>query len=272
MTIKIHVLRTGLVKVDRALTIYESARNPLAFTGHFRSHKNQILVPISSYLIEHPKGLVLIDTGWNENVRTNPKKELGRSYHISRGYLPAGWSIREQLHKFGYQPSDIDYVVMSHLHSDHVSGLPLVKDAKHIIVSKEELDVANNDKLHYLQHMWQGVPLKTFEFDQTGVGPYGKSMDLFGDGSMQFIFTPGHSSGLTSTIIKGSDGREVFLATDTAYSNQGISKMTTPGIAWNRDLAYETIGWVNYRSKQPQVIETLTNHDQNIPEKTITLS
>ncbi len=163
-------------------------------------------------------------------------------------------------------------MVMSHLHSDHASGLPLVKDAKHIIVSKEELEVANKDKIHYLQHMWQGVPIKQFEFDTTGVGPYGKSMDLFVDGSLQFIYTPGHSSGLTSTIITGSDGKELFLATDTAYSNEGVKKMTTPGIAWNREMAYETIGWVNYHSQEPQVIATLTNHDQDIPEETFTLN
>lgn len=100
-------------------------RNPLAFTGLFCSEKNQVILPVSSYLIEHPHGLILINTG----------------------YLPMGWSVDERLAALGYKPSDIDYLLLSHLHCDHVSGLKQVKDAENILVSEPELRIAN--KLPY---------------------------------------------------------------------------------------------------------------------------
>jgi len=53
--IKIHILHTGLVRVDKSLPYHGLYRNPLAFTGILRSEVNKITVPVSSYLIEHPK-------------------------------------------------------------------------------------------------------------------------------------------------------------------------------------------------------------------------
>ncbi|WP_407886273.1 N-acyl homoserine lactonase family protein [Levilactobacillus sp. N40-8-2] len=270
--IKIHVLHTGLVQVDAGLPTHDKSRNPLAFTGLLRSHIHQVTLPVSSYLIEHPKGLLLIDTGWNELVRTSQWRELGLQMQINKAYLPDGWSIREQLHALGYQPSDIDYLVLSHLHSDHASGLPLVKDAQHILVSAPEWQAAQHDKLRYIAKMWQNVSLKTFAFQPSQLGPFHQSFDLFNDGSVQFIYTPGHSRGLAATLIHSTSGQEVLLASDTGYAQSSIDHLYTPGIVINRRQALESIAWVQQKSHEPQVIETLTNHDPQISPHTITLA
>ncbi|WP_125590930.1 N-acyl homoserine lactonase family protein [Companilactobacillus jidongensis] len=269
--IKIHILHTGLVQVDKALPFHEKFRNPLAFTGLFRSNKNQIVLPVSSYLIEHPKGLVLIDTGWNELVRTSQWQELGLQTVINKAYLPDGWSIRERLAELGYKPADIDYLVLSHLHSDHVSGLPLVKDAKNILVSAEEWQAGNTDKLRYIPKSWANTKMRTFNFHPSNLGPFHRSFDLFNDGSINFIYTPGHSRGLAATLIKGADDKEVLLASDTAYAQESIDKLYTPGIAVNRAQAIESVGWVKEKSQESQVIETITNHDPNVKQHMITL-
>lgn len=97
--IKIHVLHTGLVKVDKALPFHGQYRNPLAFTGLFRSARNQITLPVSSYLIEHPKGLLLIDTGWHKTVGIRRfAKVIGKNLvHKSKStlviYQPVGPSM-----------------------------------------------------------------------------------------------------------------------------------------------------------------------------------
>lgn len=166
--IKIHVLHTGLVKVDRVLPFHGLYRNPLAFTGLFRSEKNQVTLPVSSYLIEHPKGLVLIDTGWNKQVRTSNWKELGPQVQINTGYLPTGWAVDECLAALGYRPEDLDYVLLSHLHCDHVSGLKHVAAAKHILVSAPEWQIANRLPLVYLPHEWHGVDVQTYQYTNTG--------------------------------------------------------------------------------------------------------
>ncbi|HAT55459.1 MAG TPA: MBL fold metallo-hydrolase [Lactobacillus sp.] len=270
--IKIHVLHTGLVKVDRALPFHDYYRNPLAFTGLFRSHVNQVTLPVSSYLIEHPKGLVLIDTGWNEVVRQSQWRELGPQVKINKAYLPAGWSVREQLATLGYQPSDIDYLMLSHLHSDHASGLKLVKDAKHILTSEPEWQAAQHDKMRYISKMWDGVNVQTFDYEHSQLGPFHQSFDLFGDGSVQFVATPGHSAGLSATIVTGKDGQEVVLAADVGYAQESWEKMVTPGIVVDRKAAIESLAWIKQEAAKPNVVEALANHDTKVMPHVITLS
>ncbi|MBJ8191398.1 MBL fold metallo-hydrolase, partial [Bacillus cereus] len=88
-TIKIHVLHCGQVQTDMALPFNQNTLNPIAFTGIFRSKKYQNKLPVSAYLIEHPKGLVLIDTGWHTDVRKDQRKYMGRiHYQINKAILP----------------------------------------------------------------------------------------------------------------------------------------------------------------------------------------
>lgn len=269
--IKIHILRTGLVKVDKALPFHGLYRNPLAFTGLFRSEKNQITLPVSSYLIEHPKGLVLIDTGWNKLIRSSNWKELGLQVQVNKGYLPAGWAVDERLAALGYSPSDIDYLLLSHLHCDHASGLKLVKNAKHILVSNEEWKIANHLPGVYLPKEWKQINVETYNYKNTGLGPFGKSFDVFGDRSLIQIYTPGHSSGMSSTLIKGNDGRYVLLAADTGYDQLSWEKMITPGICTNRKKAITSLGWVQETAHNPNCIEALANHDIKVNEHTLVL-
>ncbi len=61
--IRIHIFHTGSVIVDCAIPYKE--KNPLAVTGMFRSADKKLTLPVSCYLIEHPKGRILIDSGWD---------------------------------------------------------------------------------------------------------------------------------------------------------------------------------------------------------------
>ena len=162
--------------------------------------------------------------------------------------------------------------MLSHLHSDHASGLPLVADSKTFLTSEEEWQTANHDKLRYITKMWQGINMKTFHFEDTGHGPFGRSFDLFNDGSIEFLFTPGHSLGLAATIIRGESGQEVLLASDTGYSAENINKLYTPGIVRNRGNAIQSIGWIREKSRESQVIELLANHDPEVKPHTIVLN
>ena len=88
---------------------------------------------------------------------------------INQGILPKGESITEQLEKLGIFPQDLDFVIMTHLHTDHASGLRQLKDAKKIIVSKDELQDTKNFPIRYVKSMWDGINFETFDFDDTGV-------------------------------------------------------------------------------------------------------
>ena len=59
---KVHLLRCGSTVVDEALPFSNKSKNPLAFTGVFRGKWHKVRVPVTAYLIEHPKGRILVDT------------------------------------------------------------------------------------------------------------------------------------------------------------------------------------------------------------------
>lgn len=129
----------------------------MVWTGAFRSKNHLVEAPVSVYLIEHPKGLVLIDTGWHTDNREHQFKNLRHQYFANKAVLPEGQAVYEQLEKMGIRPKDLDFVMLSHLHCDHADGLRLVKDAKRIMVSDLEYKAASRDKIRYLAHEWKGV-------------------------------------------------------------------------------------------------------------------
>ncbi|WP_421943283.1 N-acyl homoserine lactonase family protein [Pedobacter sp.] len=226
-TIRIHVLHCGNLNFDEAAAFHENTLHPMPYSGILRSKRHQINVPASAYLIEHPKGLILIDTGWHTDIRIDQKKYLGWLYSLSsKAYLPSGQAIHEQLHKLGYRTSDIDYLFISHLHPDHVSGLKLVKDAKKVLTSSIELRDTKKHPLLYLPFMWRDVNLETFDFENA-------EYDLFGDRSVVFVNTPGHTNGMASTLVQ-NNGKFVLLCADTGYSKKSWEEMILPGMLTNK--------------------------------------
>jgi N-acyl homoserine lactone hydrolase len=271
--IKVHILHTGKVRVDKALPFGGEVKswNPIAYTGIGRSMKHQIWVPVSCYLIEHPKGKVLIDTGWNTAMRGNQRKHLGLlHYLINKGDLPEGKAIHEQLAAMGIKPEELDYVMLSHLHSDHADGLKHVQNAKKIMVSEDEWIGAKEDPKRYVKKEWEGVNVDTFKFSKTGIGPKKCSFDLFGDGTVVFVHTPGHSVGLAATIIKNKE-KFVLLTSDVGYAKKSWERLIMPGVRVNKKDVMESLKWVQQQAQSPNCVEAIANHDADIVPHTITL-
>ena len=269
-TIKIHILHCGQVIVDSALAFSNKSWNPLAFTGILRSKKHLLTLPVSAYLIEQPKGLILVDTGWHTDVRVNQFKYLGLLYFVNKANLPAGEAIHEQLEQLGYKPSDVDHLILTHLDCDHVSGLKLVKDAKRILVSKLDKEGADLDPIRFEHSMWKGVKLELYQFVSSEYGPFNKSFDLFSDGSIQLIYAPGHSKGLTLVLIQ-NNGKHVLLASDCGYGSKSWKQMILPGVVQNKKEFITSLSWVKKMSEDPNCIATLANHDAEVKPHIIEL-
>ncbi|HPE07897.1 MAG TPA: N-acyl homoserine lactonase family protein [Smithellaceae bacterium] len=271
-SVKIHLLQCGSVRVDRSLPFREKTIHPAPFTGVFRRKTCQVWLPMFSYLIEHPKGLILMDTGWHTDVRVNQIKHLGMiHYLINKADLPAGQAIHEQLEQRGIKVSDLDFVVLSHLHSDHASGLKLVRSAKKILVSEPEWICANGkEKIRYVPSMWEGVKVETYRFSPSEYGPQKSSFDLFRDGTVQFVHTPGHTRGLACTLIQ-SKNKYVLLFFDAGYARKSWEKMIPPGTAVDKEQAWEALGWVRKMSQPEGCIASLASHDTGVQPQTIEL-
>ena len=267
--IKIHILKCGEVGVDPAVPRRSVSQNPLAYTGIFRSSQKRIWIPVFTYFIEHPKGNVLIDTGWSREVRENPiRAESLRLWLTSKPRLPEKAAVDEQLKQLGIRPEQLDYVILTHLDVDHVNGIELVKNAKHIMASKEEIEAANSHDLRYFKRQWKGITFEEIPYQDSQLGVTGQSYDLFGDGTMQLIATPGHTAGSLTVLIRQGE-KSLLIAGDTGYEKKSWRECSLPGPVYDRKMMKKALQWVNDLECGGTTV--LASHDPEIQEQMITL-
>lgn len=269
--IKIHILHCGSTLVDESTIFMPEKKplNPFAILGLFRSPKHRLKIPVTAYLIEHPKGKILVDTGFHKRVRSRPIKELTwLHYLINKPLQKPGQAIDEVLASRGVKPSDLDYVVLSHLHTDHASGLKLVKQARTILVSEDELAFASKDKIKYVHHMWKGVDLKTFKLNPSKYGPVGRAFDLFGDQSLVLVNLPGHTPGHVAVLIQ-NNGKFLLLTGDCGYAYKSWEQMILPGIMSDRGETIRSFEWLQKMSRKQNCVGCLANHEIDLKSMVI---
>ena len=277
---KIHVLHTGEVRVSPYLPFGGDNCNLLKASGMTTPKEDWIWLPVSVYLIEHPKGLILVDTGWHRDMspegvydKAAQIKSLGSRvlYNVNQGQIPLGEAVDEQLATMGIKPADLDYVQLTHLDCDHANGLRAVRDAKHIIVAQEELDCARkNGFIRYKKKWWEGCDLETIAWNGEE-GPAGKSFDLFGDGSIKMINIPGHCDGLCAVKITREDGKYVLLFSDGGYATKSWKEMITSGVSLDKEMQRKSLQWIREQSMNPNCVESLATHDTEIKPHVIEL-
>ena len=279
--IKIHVFHTGEVCVAPDLPFGGDNSNAIKASGVFGKKEDRLWLPVSAYLIEHPKGKFLVDTGWARDVSPNGEfdkkaqiKSLGSVllYEVNQGRIGLGECIDEQLLETGIRDTDLDAVLITHLDCDHANGLKQVKGAKKFMVSADEVKFANKvtNKVRYYKGWWEGIDLTEFEWNDNQ-GPVGKSYDLLGDGSIELINIPGHADGLYAVKIKNEEGKFVLLFSDGGYARKSWEEQITSGIAADKQLQKKSLAWIREQSLDPDCVESLANHDPDIAPYVIEL-
>lgn len=274
--IKIRIFHTGRVCVSPALPFGGNEKNPLKMSPIMARKNGRLWLPVSSYLIEHPKGKILFDCGWHREMSPNgeyDKKAQIRSlgsrllYVVNQGVVEKGQTIDEQLMEIGIKPSDLDYVLVSHLDCDHVSGVGLVRDAKHILVSNDELAGIRKrnpkNRVRYQSKWWDGCNLQGFDWNDSE-GPFETAFDLFGDGSVKMVGIRGHSEGLCALKIKNEDGKYVLLYSDGGYADKSWKEMILPGVSSDKEAQRKSLEWIREQSMSENCIESLANHDAEV--------
>ena len=270
--IKLHVLKCGEVGVDPAVPRRDVSRNPLAYTGLFRSPKRRIWLPVFTYLIEHPKGNILIDTSWCKEVRINPvKTESFPLWFASKSKLPQGSAVDEQIAAKGIMVSELDYVILTHMDVDHVNGIQMVKNAKQILASEEELAKSNCRDVRYWKEQWNGIHISKIPFEKAKeeiAGVARKVWDVFDDGTVKVIFTPGHSAGAITVLVQ-SGGKSILIAGDTGYAKSSWRENKLPGPVYDKKKMREALAWILELEQEGTMI--LASHDPEVKQQTIEL-
>lgn len=193
--------------------------NPKSLPEGFDISRKEIS-PIYSYYVKHPRrGDILIDAGLDNSFHTNPP--YGSLHFMLKGYQDRTKThyTQEKDRNTGFWMKkhnlDPGMVLMTHLHPDHICGLLELKDSVQVVFGK------NEDGFYYraIAGMYfDDKDLYTLDFSKSvSIRPFNKAIDLFGDGTVYALSTPGHTIDHISYIINIKDN-PVLLIGDVSVS------------------------------------------------------
>ena len=190
------------------------------------SGKGAVTTPCPAFLVRHPSaGAIVVDTGLHPSIATDGEQNFGRlGARFGHPSLEPGADLPAQLRSRGLDPGEIPVVVMTHMHLDHTSAVSEFPNST-FIVSELEWAAATTGPSPLLNgyrraHFDYAFDFRTIDFDRGGIDSYssfGRTFDLFGDGSIRLAYTPGHSAGHMSVIAR-LEKRDFVIGGDATYT------------------------------------------------------
>ncbi len=261
--VKVHGLCTGMVAVK---TAFRAKRGAGAFAklnilldGHYTEY-----MPIWVWIIEHPEGIIAIDTGEITAVKDLKKHLAGESayskylfQHTSKFNIEQKDELDRQLSEINLKTGDIGLVALTHLHLDHTDGLKFFPKTE-IIVNQFEYEHPSFN-LPTTYPLWFKPNLVNYQNDRIEV--YEKAYPITNAGDLLYVPTPGHTNGHSSIIFK-TDDVDIFFAGDTSYKQEQVLTGELAGVNENfadSKATYDKI--LSYASMRPVIY--LPTHDGN---------
>jgi N-acyl homoserine lactone hydrolase len=194
----------------------------------------RVVAPVPFYVIEHPDGVALFDCGLHADVgdAEDPYRKRLQSQDLDVTFGPED-TVTRHLERLDIDPGRVRYVVLSHLHFDHAGGLHQVPNAT-IVVQKAEWAAGFDEETarrYFLPRPYYdlGHQVELVEGEH----------DLFGDGAVTCLPSPGHTPGHQSLRVRTGQGDHI-LVSDACYSSQVAETRNFPTFsdhaAMNRSL------------------------------------
>lgn len=237
-----HILSGGRLRMKKAVYIPAAERH------------ETIELPVSCYLLRHPQGNVLFDTGCHPSVTEDPEARWGS---MAKAMVPIGGpqdNLLSELRTVGLDPEDIDLVVNSHFHSDHCGCNEFFRKATVLCHAEELANARQSDAVArgFLPVDWeQPMPIETFAGQR----------DVFGDGRIVLISVPGHTPGMIAGMIELPRDGNFLLASDSVALEANLHSDAMPKNTWNAELAARSLDEI--RRIQASGFTVLFGHDDD---------
>jgi glyoxylase-like metal-dependent hydrolase (beta-lactamase superfamily II) len=232
---KIHPIQTGWVQLKPKHVQGRFGPRALRALDVVRDRTWSPRLPIGCWAIEHPEGLIVVDTGESSHGNDPgyaPSWHLFMRFAGRSGVAPEE-EVGPQLQRLGLEPESVRWLVMTHMHSDHAGGIGWFQGAE-VLMSETEAKLAFartgpvNGFLNMHYPAWLDPTLVTF--NDGPLESFAASHALTADGRVRLVPTPGHTKGHLSVIVdRGED--LVLIAGDAAYSEHTLLAGTVDGIA-----------------------------------------
>ena len=202
--------------------------------GFGMSGAGRVAVPVPFYVIEHPQGVTLFDCGLHAQVgdADNAYRKALQSQDMDITFS-AEETVTRHLERLDIDPGRVRYVVLSHLHFDHAGGLHQIPNAT-LVVQQTEWAAGFDDEIaarYFLPRPYfdLGHPVRLVDGEH----------DLFGDGAVTCIPSPGHTPGHQSLRVRSAQGDHI-LVSDACYHGEAAETRRFPAfsdpVAMNRSL------------------------------------
>lgn len=164
-------------------------------------------IPVPVFLIEHPRGNVLFDTGPHPDAFRDAASRWGDAAKRFRPLGDETSGVLGQLKTIGASPDDVRYVISSHFHFDHSGGNQFFPRSTFLVSGKERewARSRETDGRGYFRADWDHA-LNYREVDG--------ELDLYGDGTLRIMPTPGHTPGHQALFVKLKEHKDIILSGD----------------------------------------------------------
>ncbi len=261
--VKVHALCTGTVAVKRNFRtkngLGELAKINILLDRHYTEY-----MPIWVWVIEHPDGLMIIDTGEIAAIE-NQNQYLASESRFMRYFFKHGAKfdvaekdeINHQFDSINLKVEDVNLVVLTHMHLDHTDGLKFFPGAE-ILVGDYEYKHPNGNMPTTYPPWFKPNPV-TYKKNRTDI--FGEAFPISRAEDLLYIPTPGHTAGHSSVIFK-TDDFDIIFGGDISYNQEQVIKGELAGI--NADYAksrktYKNL--IDYASAHRTIY--LPSHDGN---------
>jgi glyoxylase-like metal-dependent hydrolase (beta-lactamase superfamily II) len=220
-------------------------------------------LPIHLWVVEHDGKRLLIDTG---------ETHVARDIPFARMSVPAEAELPAALASIGVQASDIDTVVLTHMHGDHMDGAVHLGDAP-VLVNPVEIAWAKSPMSRFFQRVQhppipEGVRFEPFALESKPFGAFASSRPLSDDGRIVAVATPGHTPGHVSVVCIDDDGNHVLIAGDATDTLEQLRSRRHDAVGPKPKVTVETIDRILAHGREHPTV-FLPSHD---PESVVRLA
>jgi N-acyl homoserine lactone hydrolase len=266
--VELHVMLAGEVVAPHAY-VFRPPGNPLnRLRGLVRPSGKPVRMPLLWFAARHPSaGPILIDTGLHPDAARSLRGDYGLLMsQVFRKLRPADQPFEKQLRGLGIEPGGVRLAVMTHLHVDHTSAMRLLPEAEFVCSRREWAAATGRSAVlggYAGGHLPPASRMRLLDFERDGepYGPFSRSVDLLGDGSIRLLFTPGHSRGHVSVLLRLSQGRRVLLIGDAAYTVRSVWEEALPLLTVDDELYLHSLREIKVFAGQEPGATLVPTHD-----------